>query len=150
VWGLQWQDVDFRQGFITVRRSYDGPTKNGKVRRVPLLAKAREALESQRGISGRWKLVFPSKRGEMRAHGYDAQLRTNLRRAGIGRRVRFHDLRHSCASHLVMGSWGRVWSLLEVKELLGHSTVTVTERYSHLSFGGILRAAKETIMDVPE
>jgi len=51
-----------------------------------------------------------------------------LRAAGIERRVRWHDLRHTCASSLVAGWWGRQWSLEEVREMLGHSSVLVTER----------------------
>jgi integrase len=64
-------------------------------------------------------------------------------RAGIARRVRFHDLRHTCASHLVQGTWGRALSLHEVKQWLGHSSIGVTQRYAHLSPGGIHALAKE-------
>jgi integrase len=53
--------------------------------------------------------------------------------AGITRRVRFHDLRHTCASSLVAGWWGRAWRLEEVKAILGHGSVTMTERYAHLA-----------------
>jgi hypothetical protein len=53
-------------------------------------------------------------------------------RAGITRHVRFHDLRHTCASHLVMGSWGITLSLLETAQWLGHTSLSVTQRYAHL------------------
>lgn len=55
------------------------------------------------------------------------------KRVGFGRDVRFHDLRHTCASHLVMGSWGVQWTLSEIAAFLGHSDTEVTERYAHLS-----------------
>ncbi len=64
-------------------------------------------------------------------------------RAGVERRVRFHDLRHTCASHLVQGTWGRALSLFEAKQWLGHSSISVTQRYAHLSPGGIHALARE-------
>lgn len=60
-----------------------------------------------------------------------------LTRAGIGRRVRFHDLRHTFCSHLAQGTWGRAFSLHEIKDLAGHSDIKVTQRYAHLSPLGI-------------
>jgi hypothetical protein len=55
-----------------------------------------------------------------------------LRLAGVKRRLRWHDLRHTCASSLVSGFWGPKWSLDEVRDHMGHSSVTVTEIYAHL------------------
>ena len=54
-------------------------------------------------------------------------------RSGGKRPVRWHDLRHTCASSLVAGWWGHAWRLEEVKEVLGHSSIVVTQRYTHLS-----------------
>ncbi|MFH1292718.1 MAG: tyrosine-type recombinase/integrase, partial [Pseudomonadota bacterium] len=53
---------------------------------------------------------------------------TAVRRAGI-KDFQFRDLRHTCASHMVM----RGRNLKEVQELLGHTDMKMTLRYSHLS-----------------
>ncbi len=65
--------------------------------------------------------------------------------AGITRRVRFHDLRHTCASHLLMGTWGRSWSLDEVRAFIGHSSTATTARYAHLSADHLHKAASMTV-----
>lgn len=58
-------------------------------------------------------------------------------RAGIARRVRFHDLRHTCASHLVQGTWGPPMRLEDVRQWMGHSSIGVTQRYAHMSPTGL-------------
>ena len=57
--------------------------------------------------------------------------------------VRFHDLRHSFASHAIMGGA----SMFAVQELLGHSTLTMTRRYAHLA-PGALREATDIVNGV--
>lgn len=153
LFGLRWADVmmDGDSPELVVRHSYRGPTKSGKVRRVPLLARAREALtEWRRHVPGVGAaLVFPADAGRRRdglagchSPGYDAGLESALRGAGIERRVRFHDLRHTCASALVQGTWGPPLRLEEVRQWLGHGSVTVTERYAHLAPDGLRSVAR--------
>lgn len=159
LWGLRWDDVTLEANHpkLVVRYSHRGPTKSGKIRHVPLLLPARMALL-------RWRaqcpptaegLVFPTTTGCRRPKSNDARWGDRVREkgtirngwktvAGITRRVRFHDLRHTTASHLVMGSWGLAWSLAEVCEYLGHSDISVTQRYAHLSPEHLHRKASET------
>ena len=63
----------------------------------------------------------------------------------MGRSFRWHDLRHTCGSSLVAGWWGRAWRLEEVRDLLGHSTVRVTEMYAHLAPSELSKAAAATV-----
>jgi integrase len=159
LWGLRWDDVhlDDAAPKVVVRYSHRGPTKSGKVRHVPLLAPAKLALETWKQLAPQSDegLVFTTKTGCRRYKSDDAgwrdrrlgkgQTEPGIKSlAGITRRVRFHDLRHTCASHLVMGTWGRAWRIEEVCALLGHSDISVTQRYAHLSPDHLQRAAAET------
>lgn len=148
--GLRWQDVELgARPMLRVYRSYRQTTKSGKGREVPLLPPAREALERIRertpGIGA--APVFPSGSGGVwSGHSWDPG---GWRRYALGatrpdsggvldRHVRFHDLRHTCASHLVQGTWlATPMDLYRVKEWLGHSSIGVTQRYAHLAPGGI-------------
>lgn len=149
IWGLRWTDVrglDSDRPELFVGRSFDKPTKSGKTRRVPLWGKALAAMQTlQREAPGIGNaLLFPSKAHTMHVNGYDAQWATVKRWAGIDRKVRFHDLRHTCASHLVKGTWGRHWRLEEVRDYLGHGSISVTQRYAHLGPEGLHDAASKT------
>lgn len=131
---LQWEDVDLSAGRLVVRRSVwkdiVGTPKSGRDREVPLsgqLASALGAHRRRRLHPG--ALVFCADSGRM----LDRQearspLERACRKAGL-RTVGWHVLRHSFASHLVM----RGVPIKAVQELLGHATVGMTERYSHLS-----------------
>lgn len=138
LWGLRWCDVELtgsRPG-LHVRRSYRGPTKPGRVRWLPLLPPALEALQrwhrERPGIGE--ALVWPAHGGGCHASGYDAGWPRIVRLAQLGRRVRLHDLRHTCASHLVQGTWTPApLTMAQVCKWLGHSSVLVTERYAHMS-----------------
>ena len=160
LWGLTWPDV--RDDYLWVRfgNSRGGPTKGGKPRRVELLPVARKAFAELRSLGGAARIVghvFVGRGGDPHAKGYDAQWAGSWVGSGKARRwrdgwrektgtrsgVRFHDLRHTCASHLIMGTWGRAWRLEEVQVMLGHQSRTTTERYAHLAPEGMSRAVRE-------
>ena len=149
IWGLRWEDVDFDEREILVRYSFDGPTKGGKVRRIPMLPPVLEALARWRrrdDVTRAAGLVFHARDGAMHTRGYDAQWAKKWRSAAAVRpELRFHDLRHTCASHLIMGTWGRAWRLEEVQVVLGHASRTTTERYARLAPDSIRRVANEAV-----
>lgn len=128
---LRWEDVDLKAGRLVVRRAAwkdrIGTPKSGRSREVPLSDQALAALRGHRHLKG--DLVFSSEDGGMlTAKSCKWPLWRACRRAGL-RRVGWHVLRHTFASHLVM----RGAPLKAVQELLGHADIKMTMRYAHLS-----------------
>lgn len=123
---LKWADVDYGNGLIHIRQS-----KNGEGRTVPMNEAVREALRSCLRYD---QVIVPNKsyvfcgRGGKPVKDVRGAFRSALQKAGI-KDFRFHDLRHTCASHLA--SSGE--NILVIKEILGHKTLAMTMRYSHLS-----------------
>jgi integrase len=157
VWNLELVDVRTEANAIVVRYGSKGkPPKNGRIRRVPLFGIAKAALdrwlELLPGRPNPHRLVWPLPSGARRQGGKAPKgWKDWLVTAGLAperrhdrRPVRWHDLRHTCASSLVAGWWGRRWSLEEVCKLLGHSSIDVTERYAHLAESALTVAAVET------
>jgi integrase len=93
-------------------------TKNGKPRVVPLNVPAQKALERLD-----WDVSYP-------------MLRKRFEVARGDKDIRFHDLRHTAASFMVKGGA----SLVAVRDILGHSNLGVTSRYSHLALGELQKA----------
>jgi integrase len=133
------------------------PPKSGKRREVPLLppalAAAREwvALLPTYAPENPQRLVFPTARGGFRQQGKPFGRSNTLKQyyvaAGIKLRpyLHFHALRHTFATNLVSGVYGRSWSLEEIRVVMGHSSITITQRYAHLGDSAIKRAVRETV-----
>lgn len=146
--GLRWIDVSLRDREIRVRQSSRGPLKAESRRRTtPMLRPLHAALQRWQRAGGAAKvqgLVFPADHGSFYGHSYDAAWETQWRaKSGCRPFVRFHDLRHTCASHLVMGTWGRAFKLIEVRDWLGHADVQTTQRYAHLAPGALAATVRE-------
>jgi len=131
--GLDVRDVDLHRGDVRVLG------KGGKERVVPLPGAAREALDeylgSRRSPGVLAEPLFPSlrpKEGRVRRLGpRDIRriLKARARSVGIVDRVHPHRLRHSYATHLLdMGA-----DLREIQELLGHASLSTTEKYTAVS-----------------
>jgi integrase len=122
---LTWDDVDFRRQTITVQAAY---AKNGESRAVPMNHTLTEALKSVKldQLQGHW--VFCNRRGAQYGRSFRPTFERAVGKAGISN-FRFHDLRHTFASRLVMAGV----DLPTVKELLGHKDISMTMRYAHLS-----------------
>jgi len=118
---LKWRDVDFQNNLIVLT-----DTKSGKAREIPLNKILREVLS---GVPRHLKsdYVFCNQEGKPYRQ-LRASFRNALRRAGISD-CTFHDLRHTFASHMVMSGV----DINTLREILGHSTITMTQRYAHLA-----------------
>ena len=120
---LYWDDVDLQQGILLFRE-----TKNGTMRSVPLVGLGLELLRDWSKIRRvNTELVFPGKNSQTPIL-FERSWRTVLNDAEI-KDFRFHDLRHSAASYLVMNGV----HLRTVAEIMGHKTLSMVQRYSHLS-----------------
>jgi integrase len=116
--GLQWAEVDLKR---RTARFLD--PKNGDSRTVPLAGTAVETLKSWKKDRIPKGTVFPYPASTIDKAWQDA--RTNAKLGDF----RFHDLRHSAASYLAMSGA----SLMDIAAILGHKTLAMVKRYSHLS-----------------
>lgn len=124
--GLSWRDIDLDAPYAHVRDS-----KNGEQRVLPLIPAVVGLLRERKKNMIRHigsDLVFPGPRDPSKPYNLDKYFRAALTAAGIDD-FRFHDLRHSCASYLAMNGA----SAVELADVLGHKTLEMVKRYSHLN-----------------
>ena len=137
---LKWKDVDFGRRLLHVENSATFTTKTGKRRSVPMNESVYQLLwgKSVKSAEG---IVFTFQGQQIRLDLLTRKFRFCVRRAGLNREIHFHSLRHTFATWLVQGSV----SIYEVQKLLGHSSITVTQVYSHLA-SSELHSAVDTLV----
>jgi integrase len=163
--GLRWEDLNLDAGTLAVRgtlsetrtgHKFELP-KNGKVRSVKLSQRAVEALKSHRAHQNEerlkagslWQdhdLVFPTGIGTTMSgtNLTGRHFKPLLTKAGLPA-IRLHDLRHTCATILLMAGKHPKY----VQELLGHASISITlDTYSHVvegMDGGLAEAMDEAL-----
>lgn len=131
--GLQWEDIDFLRGFITLRGAV---AKKRKTETIPLTDQARVILSRIHRTKSPY--VFPGKDGGPRK-GLRRMLARVKKKAGLPEDFRpLHGLRHTFASWLA--SSGQV-DLYTLQRLLTHESPVMTQRYAHLADDRLRRAA---------
>lgn len=128
---LRWENVDLYKNVLSVEGR---TTKNRRTRRLPLSVEAAEVLRNWKDSALPRSAVFTNRDGAP-ITDIKKPWAAVLDRAGI-RNFRWHDLRHHFASRLVHEGV----DLFRVKELLGHSSIQVTERYAHPSQAALVDA----------
>jgi integrase/recombinase XerC len=130
--GLNWSDVDFQLGIVRVIG------KGAKERIVPIGEVALQALRAySQEVRKKWNFackgespVFLNNRGgRITTRSVARVVDKYLRRAGIPVKMGPHGLRHSFATHLLNSGA----DLRVIQELLGHASLSTTQRYTHLN-----------------
>jgi integrase/recombinase XerC len=135
--GLDLHDgrVDLKQAEVTVTG------KGAKTRTVPIGAKARQALQAWLGVRNQLarpdeKALFVGARGRRVSPAVvAARLAAWGRASGVTEHVHPHMLRHSFATHVLQSSQ----DLRAVQEMLGHSSISTTQIYTHLDFQALAK-----------
>lgn len=140
---LQWADIDFSAEFLTVRNREDFRAKSGHERRVPLVGDALEVLQKrhrQRDPEDSDPVIVDRNREPVKPDRITKRFKDMVELAGLDNRLHFHSLRHTCASWLSM----KGVPLRTIQAIMGHSEISVTERYSHLQPEVMTKAMQET------
>jgi integrase len=130
--GLQWSSIDWENRSVTVRHSRDDrmkmlvSPKSNRERHVPLDIDVYEVLFKRRGTTG---YVFLDADGEPFDYHRMGRRLTKACKEACLRKIGWHTLRHTFASHLAM----KGVPITAVQQLMGHSNITTTIRYSHLA-----------------
>jgi len=131
---LTWSQVDFKNRRIRVEK-----TKSGKVRYIPINDDLFKQILKLKNENGQSAFVFLNPATKKPFLDMKTPFKRACRISGI-EGLRFHDLRHTLATRLV----ARGIHIKTIRDLLGHFSVTVTERYAH-SNDVQMRKAVETL-----
>lgn len=136
--GLNWEDINFKEALILVRG------KGKKERLVPFGRHCQQALAcylEQRRASLGVESVLPSSPIFLNHLGTRLTTRSvgrlvekYVRLSGLGQKISPHGLRHSFATHMLNSGA----DLRSIQELLGHQSLSTTQRYTHLTIGHLM------------
>lgn len=172
--GLKWSAVDFNKKTFSIKHTVMEVNVDGKIKLIPkdsaktksscrtlpmvepfeqLLLRMKEEQEYNRKLCGNsyckdyLDYVYVNQIGELIAPGYITRYFPEfLKKHGL-RKIRFHDLRHSCASLL----YSNGVNLRDIQEWLGHSDISTTSNiYTHLDFSSKVDSANAILEHFPK
>jgi len=130
--GLNLKQIDLDLGIVRVMG------KGRKERIVPVGGKAIESLNAylnERGmVKGEDPLFVNFLGGRLTARSIGRLIKKYTRHSGIFRKISPHSLRHTFATHLLDAGA----DIREIQEMLGHSSLSTTQRYTHISMGKLM------------
>jgi integrase/recombinase XerC len=130
--GLNLNQLDSDLGIVRVMG------KGRKERIVPVGVKAIDALkaylEARGGLTGDDPIFINPSGGRLTARTVGRLIKKYTRHSGIFRKVSPHSLRHTFATHLLDAGA----DIREIQEMLGHSSLSTTQRYTHVSMGKLM------------
>lgn len=140
---LQWDAVSLNENYIKVSNTETFTTKSKLERIVPINSTLRKILLKKypkvMSIAGREYVFYRIKGVKLNEDFVSKKFKAAVRAAKLNDRIRFHDLRHAFASNLV----AKGVSLIIVKELLGHSSISTTMIYSHVQRDNLFEAVQK-------
>jgi integrase len=136
--GLRWEDVDLDRGIISIQMQ-----KTGKSVEIPLIPMIRDLLQGMKSRASASPFVFPRGVSGQRIGDIKTAFHAALRRSGLASKgYRFHDIRRTFARML----YNQGVVLTKIQRLLGHGSVSTTERYLGVKF----EETREAIMGLDE
>lgn len=135
VLGLKWDKIDFENNQIVVSRclgrsGLKDTTKTHEARFIPMNTNERSILEKRFKTQSRDSFVFCNNDGSHLDYNHvtERQFVKTQKKLDTVKLIRFHDLRHTFASHFMMNG-GNIYTL---QKLLGHKDIQTTLIYAHL------------------
>ncbi|MCH8942238.1 MAG: site-specific integrase [Bacteroidetes bacterium] len=134
---IKWRNIDMERKIITIG-DCEFTTKNAKTRIVPICEQLNGIfLKSSANLKAEDQYVFcKSNCFPYRKEYISKQFKKSCRAAGISERIHFHTLRHSFGTNLSL----KGTPLITIKELMGHSSIIVTQIYCHTNLESMQKA----------
>lgn len=135
-----WKNIDFHSRIFTVGDN-EFTTKNKRQRMIPLRSELMEILNRRYNDKNRSQKYVFNKSNDFRFTGsyISKRFKAAVRKVGLSENIHFHSLRHTFGTELGL----RGVPITVIRDLMGHSTVAVTEIYSHTNIDSLKKAIQK-------